>query len=231
MSPTAAPLDPVPASPGVSDALALIAAGELASFARLADDAAHAPDLRSRIMLSRMAAGDLAPLDRIEQRAYELGVGGESFDDLVWGSREMLAQFDARTVPRDWWERLIKTYIGYGIIADLQRELLTGLDETTRKIANEALGDNGHADFVVATLSPYLAGESQLGSRLALWGRRVVGEGLGVAQRLLLGTEGLAVLTGVVQDGQRPTAEAIGPVLGRLTSEHARRMKRLNLTA
>ncbi|PWD50319.1 hypothetical protein C8046_06275 [Serinibacter arcticus] len=217
---------PVP-DVAVVEVLALVAAGELATFARLADDAAHAPELRTRIALSRMAASELSSLELVEAHALELGGASEELDDSIWSFRELLSEFDARLVPRDWWERQVKTYIGYGIVLDLQREIVAGLAGRARDVAGEALADNGHGGFVVAQLAPVIAAESQLGARLALWGRRVVGEGLGVASRLLTGhPELVAVATGV-----DTSPEAVGSLTGRLTSEHARRMKRLGLTA
>lgn len=212
---------------GALDALALVAASELASFARLADDAAHAPELRTRIALSRMAAGELASLDAVEAHALELGAGAEDFDDSIWTFRELLSEFDARLVPRDWWERLVKTYIGYGIVLDLQREIVNGLAGPTRDVAAAPLADNGHGDFVVATLGPVISAEPQVAARLALWGRRVVGEGLGITARLLAVHPDLAALAA----GPEWTPEQVTALTGRLTGEHARRMKRLNLTA
>lgn len=218
----------VPAS-SATEVLALVAAGELASFARLADDAAHAPELRTRIVLSRMAAGELDELSNVEAHAHELGAGAEEFDDSIWSFRELLSEFDARLVPRDWWERLVKTYIGYGIVLDVQREIAAGLTGTAHDVAARPLADNGHADFVVASLGPVIAAEPQLAARLALWGRRVVGEGLGVAARLLAGHRALAQVAGV--DPAEGSSEALTALTGRLTGEHARRMKRLHLTA
>ncbi len=212
---------------GALDALALVAASELASFARLADDAAHAPELRTRIALSRMAAGELVSLEAVESHARELGAGAEEFDDSIWTFRELLSEFDARLVPRDWWERLVKTYIGYGIVLDLQREIVGGLTGPTRDGAAAPRADNGHGDFVVATLGPVISAEPQVAARLALWGRRVVGEGLGITARLLAVHPDLAGLAA----GPAWTPEQVTALTGRLTGEHARRMKRLSLTA
>ena len=221
---------PVPDASAI-EVLALVAAGELASFARLADDAAHAPELRTRIALSRMAAGELSHLEQVEARAHALGAPSEEFDDSIWSYRELLSEFDARLVPRDWWERLVKTYIGYGIVLDVQREIVDGLSGDSREAAAPALAENGSAEFVVASLAPVIAAEPQLAARLALWGRRVVGEGLGVASRLLAGHPELAAVAASAQGASNATPETGSALIGRLTGEHARRMKRLNLTA
>lgn len=217
---------------GAVEVFALLAAGELAAFARLADDAAHAPELRLRIVLSRMAAADLSPLDRVEQHVADLGVDPEELDDLIWEFREVLAEFDARTTPRDWWERLVRTYVGYGVFTDLERAVTAGLEGESAAVAAEVLGDAGLSDFVAATLRPVIDAEAQLGARLALWGRRTVGEAIGIAARLLQTHPELArsAATGLgLADAS--SSEQTTAVLNRLTSEHARRMNRLGLTA
>lgn len=220
------------AEPGEVPALALIAAGTLASFARLADDAAHSPELRTRIVLSRMAAADLAPLDRVEQRLAEIGPDAEAVDDEIWEFREVLAEYDQRTTPRDWWERLVRTYVGYGVVSDLEVTLAGGLVGESEAVAQEALGSVGLTDYLVATLRPVIDSDPQLAARLALWGRRVVGEAIGIASRLLQAHPELAALAGITGDGvARLTPDQLAPVLNHLTAEHSRRMGRLGLTA
>jgi hypothetical protein len=208
----------------VLDLLGLLAHGELASFARLADDAAHAPDIGGRLMLSRMAAGELSHIDVLAQHVARLG--GELEAEML-SYADVLGDFDARTVPRDWWERLMKTYVGYGLVLDFQRELGGRLDPETRALVGDVLADNGYADYVVSVLAPVLAAEPQLGSRLALWGRRVVGEALGIAQNALVKHPSLGAL---LSGGPDDAAEAT-KVLNRLAGGHARRMDRLGLTA
>jgi hypothetical protein len=208
----------------VLDLLGLLAHGELASFARLADDAAHAPDINGRLMLSRMAAGELSHIDVLAQHVARLG--GELEAEML-SYADVLGDFDARTMPRDWWERLMKTYVGYGLVLDFQRELGGRLDEQTRALVEDVLADNGYADYVVSVLAPILAAEPQLGARLALWGRRVVGEALGIAQNALVRHPSLVTL---LSGGADDEAEATR-VLNRLAGGHARRMDRLGLTA
>lgn len=208
----------------VLDLLGLLAHGELASFARLADDAAHAPDLTGRLVLSRMAAGELSHIDVLEQHVTRLG--GELEAEML-SYADVLGDFDSRTMPRDWWERLVKTYVGYGLVLDFQRELGGRLDPVTRDLVEDVLADNGYADYVVSVLAPVLAAEPQLGARLALWGRRVVGEALGIAQNALVKHPSLVRLLASSADDE---AEATR-VLNRLAGGHARRMDRLGLTA
>lgn len=220
-----------PSAEAIPDALAYLLAGGLASFARLADDAAHAPDLATRVVLSRIAAGELANMDRLERHARDLGCPESDFAALVSDFHGQLSEFDDRAVPRDWWERCVKTYIGYGVVMDVQRELVSRVDEATSDVVVDGLADNGHADYVVATMLPVLEAEPQLAARLALWGRRVVGEALGVASRVVTQNPRLAQLAGVAAPGRRADPEDVATFLGRLSAEHTRRMGRLGLTA
>lgn len=208
----------------VLDLLGLLAQGELTTFARLAEDAAHAPDLSGQLTLSRMASGELAHLDVLER--HVAGLGGD-LETVMQSYADVLGDFELRTPPRDWWERLMKTYVGYGLVLDLQRAVSEHLDEGTRAVVDEVLADNGYADYVVSVLSPVLAAEPQLGARLALWGRRVVGEALGLAQNALRRHPSLVVL---LTGGPGGEVEATR-VLNRLSGGHARRMDRLGLTA
>lgn len=222
---------PDPSTESLIAAFAFLAAGELAGFARLANDAAHAPELRTRISLSRMAAAELAPIEQIEAHLLQLGADPEVVDDRIWEFRELLAEFDARTLPRDWWERLVRTYIGYGVFSDLEREIAAALPGRSGAVAANLIVDTGLFDLVVTSLRPMIDSEAQLGARLALWGRRVVGEALGIASRMLQSHPDLAAVAGLEPVGGKPTPELLTALLGRLTGEHARRMNRLALTA
>lgn len=208
----------------VLDLLGLLAYGELTTFARLADDAEYAPDLAGRLTLSRMASGELAHLDRLEH--YIARQGGD-LETAMLSYADVLGDFEARTVPRDWWERLMKTYVGYGLVHDFQREIAMKLEEQARSVVEEVLADNGYADYVVSVVGPVLQAEPQLGARMALWGRRVVGEALNLAQNALLRHTSLVLLL----TGGRPDEIEAARVLNRLAGGHARRMGRLGLTA
>ena len=76
-----------------------------------------------------------------------------------------------------------------------------------------------------------IATEPRVGGRLALWGRRLMGEALSQAQRVAADRDALtALLTGGVD---RPGMDlaAIGRLFTRLTENHAKRMEALGLAA
>ena len=58
--------------------------------------------------------------------------------------------FHVHTAPADWYEGLIKAYVGDGMAADFYREIAAYLDAETRDLIIASLEDAGQADFVVA---------------------------------------------------------------------------------
>ncbi len=231
------------ASAGRTDVLALlglVAHLELVAFTRLAADSALAPTTDQRLRLMRVSAGAVARLERIFERIEELG---GSPDVELERYAQVLDDFDARTAPGSWWERMLKAYVGYGVADDFCKTAAAGLDAETRDLVMEVLDGASHAELTVATLAAAAADDDVLTSRLALWGRRLVGEALGVVQALLVGQPGLARLAlegleaendgaGAVRTASPADAsELTAKLFGRLTAEHTRRMGRLGLTA
>lgn len=179
--------------------LGLVAQLEHLAFARLAADAAVAPTLEQRLALSRFAAEAVARRDRVVARIIEL----DADPVRALGQFEhVLDDFDARTQPSTWWERLLKAYVGYGVADDFCRLAAEGLDERSREVVLEVLDDASHSELAVAELDAAGSDDGVLTARLALWGRRLVGEALGVVQRLIVQRPALARL---LQQGQPAT--------------------------
>ncbi len=211
--------------------LGLVAHLELVAFTRLAADSAVAPTLDQRLQLMRFSSGAVDRLDRIF--AHIESLGGSPDLELSRFSHA-LDDFDARTTPGSWWERLLTAYVGYGVADDFCKAAAAGLDDETRDLVMDVLDGASHAELTVATLAAAAHGDAVLTSRLALWGRRLVGEALGVVQKLLVSQPGLArlALDGGDEPARRPAdPEAMTRLFGRLTAEHTRRMGRLGLTA
>lgn len=220
----------VPGDPLVVDnalaVLGMLAYSELAAFSRLAADATLAPTLAQRLELSRMAGVALARLDRVQGRVTELGGELEGAMEPFAG---VLTDFDARTPPSTWGERLVKAYVGYGIADDFCRTLAAPLDPGTRALVEDVLCDEGQAGLVISTLASAAADDATLDSRLALWGRRLVGEALSVVQRVLADNPRMRDLL-VQALGDDVVGESQQRLFSMLTAEHSRRMERLGLT-
>jgi hypothetical protein len=219
--------------------LGLVAHLELVAFTRMAADSAVAPTVDHRLQLTHFSAHAVDRLDRIVAHIEALG---GSPDLELSRFAHALDDFDARTTPGSWWERLLTAYVGYGVADDFCKAAAANLDEETRDLVLDVLDGASHAELTVTTLSAAADGDAVLASRLALWGRRLVGEALGVVQTLLVRQPGLArlALAGAPEaPGGAPTGtststadpEAMARLFGRLTAEHTRRMGRLGLTA
>lgn len=219
-----------PADPAALTVLGLLANSDLAAVTRLAADADVAPDVADRIALCGLAGAASERLARLGARAGELGA---DLTDVVAPFLGTFAEFDARTPATNWWERLLKSHVGFGVEDDVARLVAQGLesDPVTRALALEVLDDDRHATLVVARVTEATAADPVLASRLALWGRRLVGEVLGVVQRLVADhPEVRALIERALPDGaaDQPLQQRL---FAALTAEHTRRMDRLGLTA
>lgn len=208
------------------DLLGVISYGEICAFERLADDAKMAPDLPARVALSSMAASQYDHLAGLHQRIVALG--GDPFAAMA-PFQTALDDFHEHTRPSDWLEGLIKAYVGDGLANDFYREIAVYLDDATRETITASLADDSHADFVVERVRAAIVAEPRLAGRLALWGRRLMGEALSQAQRVAAERDALtALIAGGVDRPGLDLAE-VGKMFTRLTERHAERMGRLGL--
>lgn len=210
----------------VVDLLGAIAYGEISAFDRLAQDSRMAPELADRAELARMAATEFSHYDRLCQHLRSLGA------DPVKAMERFVTVFDAfhtRTASSDWLEGLVTAYVGDGLAADFFVEIAAFLDSDTRGVILDCLVDTGNAEFAVERVRAAISADPRVGGRLALWGRRLMGEALTQAQRVAADRESLtALLTGGVD---RPGLDlaAITRLFARLTENHTQRMHSLGL--
>jgi hypothetical protein len=213
---------------GAVDLLGILAYGALAAFDRLAEDARRAPTLADKVYMASLAALQIKHFDTVRARLRELDV------DVMVAMKPFHApfnQFHAQTKPKDWLEGLVLAYVGNGFAADFYREVAAFVDADTRAVVHQVLADEGHADFVIEEVRAAIAADPRVAGRLALWGRRLVGEALSQAQRVAANREALThLLTGTVD---RPGMDlaAISRMFSRLVENHTRRMARLGLQA
>ncbi len=199
--------------------LGLTAQLEHTQFTRLAAYSKVAPGTTQRLALARCAAQRVDACERLLARITELGGDPEA---AMGAWAHVLDGFDARTTSTSWAERLLVPYIGYGVADDFCRLVADGLDDDSRDLLNDVLGARWTADLAVNELDEVVKRDHVLTARLALWGRRLVGEALTVVQSVLEQKPGMERLLG---------GSGRGALFGKLTAEHARRMDRLKLTA
>ena len=202
----------------VIDLLGVIAYGEISAFERLAEDAQMAPGLEDKADIARMASTEFGHFERLRERLVELGADPfEAFHD--------------RTAPADWLEGLVKAYVGDGLAADFYREVAAFLDADTRTLIVESLADAGQSEFVVDRVRRAIAADPRVGGRLALWGRRLMGEALSQAQRVAAERDALSALLAGGVDRPGMDLAAIGRLFTRITENHSKRMEALGLSA
>ena len=212
----------------VIDLLGAVSYGEISAFERLAEDARMAPSLEDKVAIATMASAEFGKVAALHARIAELGadpfVAMAPFCDAI-------DLFHEHTAPSDWFESLIKAYVGDGLADDFYREIAAYLDTETRDLVVASLDAEGHAAFVVDRVRAAIAADPRLGGRLALWGRRLMGEALTQAQRVAAERDALSALLAGGVDRPGLDLAAIGRMFTRITERHEARMQELGLAS
>ena len=212
----------------IVDLLGAIAYGEISAFERLAEDAKLAPTLQDKVAIASMATAEFGHVARLNERLVALGA--DPFEAMA-PFQGPIDRFHEYTAPDDWFEGLIKAYVGDGLANDFYREIAAYLDPDTRDLILASLEDSGHAAFVVDRVRAAIAADPRLGGRLALWGRRLMGEALTQAQRVIVDRDALSALLAGGVDRPGIDLAAIGRMFTRITERHAERMTELGLSS
>jgi hypothetical protein len=215
----------------VVDLLGVLAYGELTAFTRLAGDSEMAPSQPLKAAVAGLAVGEFRHYELLVARLQAMGVEPE---DAMAPFIPAVDAFHERTRPSTWLEGLVKAYVGDGIATDFYREISAYVDPSTQQLVHDAMQDVGQAEFVVKVVREAIRADERVAGRLALWGRRLVGEALSQAQQVAVERDALSsLLVGGAGAPGRPSADLaeLGRMFARLTDEHTRRMGRLGLAA
>ena len=212
----------------VIDLLAVLAVSELTAFERMAADSVLAPTFADKASIGELATAEFRHFMALRNRLVELGADPEMAMEPF---RQTLEDFHMKTKPTDWLEGLMKAFVGDGIGLDFYREISSYVDPKTRELVHEVCDDLSQAAYVVERIRTAIEEDPKVAGRLALWGRRLVGEALSQAQRVAAERDALAAL--IIGGVDRPGADLaeIGRMLARLTDNHSRRMADLGLAA
>ncbi len=213
----------------VVDLLGALAYGELAAFERLAEDAKLAPTLADKAELAKMASAEFHHFERLRDRLTAIE---EEPTTAMEPFAKALDDFHRQTAPSDWLEGLVKAYVGDSIASDFYREVAARLDSDTRALVLGVLDDTGHGNFAVEKVRAAIDADPRVGGRLALWARRLMGEALSQAQRVVAERDALStMLVGGVGLAAGFDLAAVGEMFTRITKAHTKRMAALGLAA
>ena len=208
----------------VVDLLGVLAYGELTAFIRMAVDSDLAPTLSLKSAMAGLANTEYVQYSQLVDHMRARGIDAEAaMSPFV----VPFAAYHERTRPKGWLEGLVKAFVGDGIAKDFYREMSAFVDEDTREVMARALDDAGEADFVVGVVRDTLKTDRAAAGRLALWGRRLLGEALSQAQAVAVERDAMSALL----VGSGVDLAEVGQMFTRLTENHQRRMARMGLSA
>ena len=226
----------MPESDAVIDLLGALAYGELSAFDHLADDAALAPTLVGRTQMSALAAEEFAHYEVLAAQLTALGAEPEA---AMAPFVAALETYHSLTKPSTWLESVVKAYVGYGLAADFYREVAKPPSRACAAGSNgsmiprgqpgalikDVLSDAARAEFAVREVEAAIGEQPAIAGRLALWGRRLVGEAISQTQHVLADRDSLMLL--LVQ-GTGDLA-GVAALITRITDRHGERMTALGL--
>jgi hypothetical protein len=190
---------------------------QLTIFENIGRAIATAPTTEAKSELSRVASFSLAKHHGLVAEIIRAGaVPAETMEPFT----EKIDDFQRLTHGADWFETLITCYVTAGFLDDFFARLAVGLEPAVAERIIALLSGDSAERVLVEALSEAIDENPRLSSRLAMWGRRLIGDTMLVARRSLQPSE----------DHLRDEAR-IEPVFTELIAAHTRRMDALGLTA
>lgn len=204
-------------TPDVTTYLGRAACLQLSTFETASRAVTTAPDTRGKNAMSRVAYLSLGKYEGLVGEL--LRIGRDPSEAMEPFSRE-IDGFRRLTQGADWFELLVTAYVTAGLLDDFFARLAEGLPEDQHRRIAAILTPEAGNDLVVRVLQDAIAANPRLASRLAMWGRRLVGDTLLIARASL-----------EVPENTAPDEARLEPVFTELIAAHTRRMDALGLTA
>jgi hypothetical protein len=190
---------------------------QLEAFQTLSRVVGEVDDLSAKESIAAAAGFALSKHQGI---AAEIRRRGDDPAEVMQAFADEIDGFTALTTGADWQETLLAVQVTNGLLDDFFIRLAVGLPGDVGPRIAQLLGSDGGQEGVMAVLRNAIGADPSLGSRLALWGRRLVGDTLLVARSALH-------LSGNTATDE----ERIEPIFTELIAAHTRRMDALGLTA
>lgn len=190
---------------------------QLEQFQTLSRVAADLPALAAKETVS--AAAGLA-LSKHQGIVAEIRRRGDVPAEVMQPFAAEIEGFRALLVGSDWRETLLAAVMTGGLLDDFFIRLAAGLPGDVGPRIAQLLGSDSGQEALLDVLRAEIAADPRLGSRLAMWGRRLVGDTLLVARSALH-----------LSGNRAADEERIEPIFTELIAAHTRRMDALGLTA
>ncbi|MEY4349276.1 MAG: hypothetical protein RL719_573 [Actinomycetota bacterium] len=207
---------------------------QLSQFEILTNELKFSPNTQYKAELSEAAAKSFE-----KYRGIARILAGLAMDttDAMDPFTERIQTFHSRTAGIDWFEAIIKVYLVSGFLDDFYRRLSVGLPADIRADVEKALNDKTFEKFAKRVLIESMASDPQLASRLAVWGRRLMGDVLlelraAFDNRKLAGVPKTKTLTLAEERAVNlQSYSKLEPLVSELMAAHTLRMDALGLAA
>lgn len=204
-------------TPDVTTFLGKSAYLQLTVFENLSRVVRSAPNTEAKSAMSQVAGFALSKHQGLIAELTHHGV------DAATVMQPFVAEIDAFqrvTQGNDWYESVTSCYLTAGFLDDFLVRLASGLTGAAGARIVEILSEDAGEAIVVRELLAAIEKNPRLAARLAMWGRRLVGDTMLLARWMLRPTE-----------NHDSDEERIEPVFTELIALHTRRMDALGLTA
>lgn len=202
--------------PFVGQALGL----ELELVAKAGRVLADAPSLESRVVLAEVVRIHAA---RASDFARILESEPVDAAEAMRPYAETTRSFAAAIEGADWYEQVLALHVVSGLLVDFFVAIAPGLPSDDRDAMLRTLRSESTHALLVGLLQQAIEATPRLSDRLAVWGRRIVGDAL---LQMYLAVNG-------PDDAGRavPSQPRLEPAFNDIVASHTRRMDELGLTA